>query len=76
MGSFIIIISKSRLILGMIEHFSSELCLLEVEEFQLFAVSIPFFKEDAHIEMKFVMQIYHNSIQDKFDFGYDCMSNF
>lgn len=64
------------MILGTIEQFLLELCPLEVEEFQLFAVSIHVFKEEAHIEMKFVMQIYHNNIQDKFDFGYDCMSNF
>lgn len=52
----------------MVKQFSSELCPLDVENFQLFAVSVYFLRRGCTIEMEFGKQIIQNNIQVKFNF--------
>lgn len=68
----IIIISMSISIMGTIEQFLTELCPLNVEKFQLFAVSVFLCRGCTYWnEIWKPIQIYHNNIYVKFNFGYD-----
>lgn len=45
--------------MGTIELYSKEKCPLDIKKFQLFAASVHFFAEVAHIGIKFSIQIYN-----------------